>query len=222
MSRAGRSLREIAQQTSASAAIVLTVVTSLIAPVVSTSCRGGDDASKRAASLELLGQVPSFSLTDQSGKPFGDGDLVGKVVIANFVFTRCPTVCPVFTRKFRALIESLDDVEPMLFVSISVDPTHDTSEVLEAYAAKHDADPSRWKFLTGDPEAIKATAEDGLKLAMERSGTLPDGTPDIVHATHFVLIDQQGRIRGYYDSDEKERRTAIAADARALAASASK
>ena len=194
--------------------VALAVATTTIG---SGGCGSKDDDRKRVRALEILGQAPSFSLTDQTGTPFTAADLLGKVTIINFIFTRCPTVCPIFTRRFQRIVHSLDHVKPIQFVSISVDPAHDTSKVLADYAAKHNADPARWKFLTGDPEAIRLTAENGLKLVLERSGTLADGTPDIVHDTHFVLIDKQGNIRGYYDSGEKTRREALLLDAKALA-----
>ena len=179
-------------------------------------CGRGEDDSKRAASLEVYGHLPQFALTDQSGKTFGSEQLAGQVAIINFIFTRCPTVCPTFSLKFLGIQKSLGDA-PIQYVSISVDPTHDTPEVLAKYAADLGAT-ARWKFLTGDPELITKTAETGLKLALERRGRLEDGTPDIVHASHFVLVDSQGRLRGYYDSDVKDRRQALAQDARALAA----
>ncbi len=192
----------------------LAVATTIVG---SGGCGSKDDDGKRIRALEFLGQAPSFSLIDQTATRFTTADLLGKVTIINFIFTRCPTVCPIFTRRFQRIIHSLDNVKPIQFVSISVDPEHDTSTVLADYANEHNADPARWKFLTGDPEAIRLTAEKGLKLVLERSGTLADGTPDIVHATHFVLIDKQGNIRGYYDSGEKARREALILDAKALA-----
>lgn len=178
-----------------------------------------DTAAERAASLEVLGEIPDFALTDHTGAALTRADLAGDVVVANFIFTRCPTVCPVFTMKMQRLTERLVDARGLRFVSFSVDPEHDTPAVLAAYAAEHGADPSRWRFVTGDPEALRATVEDGLKMAMERRGQLPGGAPDIVHATHFVLLDRQGRIRGYYDSSVRERIDALIADARALAGS---
>lgn len=184
-------------------------------------CKDRDAAAARAKKLDVLGEIPDFALTDQTGKPFARADLEGKVVIANFIFTRCPTVCPVFTARMQRLTERLADSKGLLFVSFSVDPEYDTPEVLARYAKKRDIDGRRWKFLTGDPAAIKRTSEEGLKLVLQRRGTLPDGTPDIVHDPHFVLLDRRGRIRGYYNSTDRDRLDALIADARALAAGGS-
>lgn len=180
-----------------------------------TACQSRADA-RRIEALEVYGQIPDFSLTDQRGAAISRGDLAGHVVIANFIFTRCPTVCPVFTMKTQRLVERLEDAADLTFVSFSVDPGHDTPKVLAAYAAERGLDTRRWHLLTGDPEAIKATVEDGLKMALDRRGVLADGTPDIVHATHWVLLDRTGQIRGYYDSTARERIDALIADAAAL------
>lgn len=153
----------------------------------------------------VLGQVPHFTLADQTGLPFGAAQLRGKVWIANFIFTRCPTVCPVFTQKMadlqRRVTPALPDVH---LVSFSVDPEHDTPERLFEYAKRYRASPRMWSFLTGLPEDVRLVVRDGLKISMEQEGLVGD-VPDIIHGTHFVLIDRQMRIRGYYDSDDPAR-----------------
>lgn len=157
------------------------------------------------AKLPILGELPAFSLTDQHGRTFGTEQLAGKVWIANFIFTRCPTVCPVFTRTLAGVQDRMRHVAPAIrLVSFSVDPDHDTPEVLAEYARKHRASPRMWTFLTGAPEDIRRTVRDGLKVALEDQGMVGD-VPDILHGTHFVLVDQRSRIRGYYASDDPER-----------------
>ena len=151
---------------------------------------------------EVYGELPAFELTDQMGRRFGSRELEGRVWIANFIFTRCPTVCPVFTEKMSKLQHRVKNATPALhLVSFSVDPEHDTPEVLFAYARKHKASERMWSFLTGAPETVRATVRDGLKIAWEDQGIIGD-VPDILHGTHFVLVDQRARIRGYYDSDD--------------------
>jgi protein SCO1/2 len=98
-----------------------------------------------------------------------------------------------------------------------VDPEHDTPAVLAAFAARYRADPARWKFLTGPPAAVRAAVEQGFRIAVERGAALADGAPNIVHGTHFVLLDRELRIRGYYDSDDAARLDQLAADAARLA-----
>ncbi len=189
---------------------VLAAALAALAP----GCKGAEDD---AAELEVLGTVPDFAFTDQTGAPVRSADLRGHVHIAHFIFTRCPTVCPTTTLKMQRLGERLAGQDAIRFLSFSVDPEHDTPPVLAAFAARFKADPARWKFLTGPPAAVKAAAEKGFRIAVDRGAALADGTPNIVHGTHFVLLDRQLRIRGYYDSDEAARLDQLAADAAALA-----
>ncbi len=87
---------------------------------------------------------------------------------------------------------------PVRFVSFSVDPKHDTPEVLRAYGEKYDQDPARWTFLTGELGAVMKAVEEGFRIGVTGADD-PDATPfDIVHGEHFVLIDRKGTIRGYY------------------------
>ncbi|MBT8494478.1 MAG: SCO family protein [Deltaproteobacteria bacterium] len=168
-------------------------------------------------SLEVYGKLPAFELVDQKNRKVANQDLAGKVVIANFIFTRCPTICPTFSMKMQRVAKRLADEDGITFVSFSVDPEYDSPEVLAEFAAKFKADPERWRFLTGDPETIKRTVTDGLAIAIEKRGELASGAPDIVHGTHFVLIDGDGLLRGYYNSDTRERIDELVRDARGLA-----
>ena len=152
--------------------------------------------------LPILGTVPSFQLEDQFGKPFGSADLDGKVWAASFFFTRCPTVCPRLmetTRKVQRRSRNLG--EAFQVVSFSVDPAHDSPDVLKAYADRWQVRHQFWSLLTGSAEEVKRTVVGGLRIAMDdvADGADPAG---VLHGTHFVLVDGHGRIRGYYDSTE--------------------
>lgn len=153
-----------------------------------------------------FGQVPAFSLLDQKGRTVTDRELRGTPWVANFVFTRCPSVCPMLTAKFKALQDKVDPNDDVSFVSFSVDPEHDTPEVLAAYADKFGADPARWRFLTGPMATIEKTVVKGFKMHI--GDPQPHkGDPsliDIMHGEHFVLVDRDGIIRGYYRTDAKE------------------
>ncbi len=190
---------------------------SVLAAALVALLPGCKAADGDAAELDVLGTVPDFAFTDQTGAPVRSTDLRRHVHIANFIFTRCPTVCPTTSLKMQRLGERLAGQDAIRFLSFSVDPEHDTPPVLAAFAARFRADPARWKFLTGPPAALKAAAEQGFRIAVDRGAALADGTPNITHGTHFVLLDRQLRIRGYYDSDEAARLDQLAADAAALA-----
>jgi protein SCO1/2 len=161
-------------------------------------------ASSRNAEQGEFGQVPTFSFTDQTGKTVTNADLRGKVWVANFVFTRCPSVCPMLTAKFQAFQGKLGKLPGVRFVSISVDPSYDTPQVLAEYAARFSADATRWQFLTGPLAEIEKTVVSGFKVHMgkpETSATNPT-LIEIMHGEHFVLVDRAGVIRGYYRSDQ--------------------
>lgn len=178
----------------------------------------------RAPELPVLGEVPSLALTDQAGRPFTRASLEGRVTIANFIFTSCPTICPVLTGKMRGLVERTQGAS-LGFVSFSVDPDNDTPAVLAAYGQKHGADFARWSFVTGPREALEKAVVDGFKVGIDRTrraggggeggGAEPD-VWDIVHGEHFVLVDAAGRIRGYYRA-EPATMDALVRDATGLA-----
>jgi protein SCO1/2 len=153
----------------------------------------------------VLLPAPRFVLTDQAGQGFDStARLGGHVWVANFIFTRCPDVCPAFTAKMAMVQEKTASLKsPPRLVSFSVDPGHDTPAILAAYAAQHGARAERWSFLTGDTAAVKAAVEGGLKIVM---GDLVEknGLPNIAHGQHFVLVDPRGQIRGYYDMNDAD------------------
>lgn len=146
--------------------------------------------------------LPAFSLIDQRGQPFGLADLRGKIWVADFVFTSCPTVCPKLTRKMREIqhrARNLGDVFHL--VTFSVDPENDTPPVLAAYAAEYKADTRRWTFLTGPLDAVEPTVIKGFKIAMGKED-VGQGMFSIFHGEKLVLVDCDGFIRGYYDADD--------------------
>jgi protein SCO1/2 len=173
---------------------------------------------QKAPEPPRLSTLPDFALTSQSGKSFGSAELRGKPWIGAFFFTRCPTVCPVITRRMRSLqLEAQKKQLDLRFVSISVDPENDTPEVLRRYAESSQADSSSWAFLTGDFELIKRTALDGFKLAVE--GRADAAAPDfgILHGSHLVLVDGALQIRGYYRSSDDAEMARLLVDAERLA-----
>jgi protein SCO1/2 len=169
--------------------------------------------------LPVLGTLPAFELVDQDGGPTGSGQLRGFVWLASFIFTRCPTICPAITATMSRIQHRARGIEHgFRLVSFSVDPQYDTPARLAAYARQHRASPRLWKFVTGPPETIQSTVVDGLKIAMgdvEEEQAEQDFA-SIMHGTHFVLVDQQHRIRGYYDSSATDVVDRVLADAARL------
>jgi protein SCO1 len=162
----------------------------------------------------VLWQLPAFSLVNRDGRPVTLKDLEGAPWIADFIFTRCPASCPLMTARMARLERELPRDLNVRLVSITVDPEHDTPQVLQRYAASFDA-PSRWLFLTGDDPQIYRLSKEGFKLAIDPS---PEGTAEpILHSTRFVLVDGQGNVRGVYDGFDEDSMKKLRADLEAVA-----
>ena len=114
-----------------------------------------------------LGPVPDFALLDQNGKTVRRDDLQGKVWVASFFFTCCVDTCPTLTHNMARLQNRLADCPEVRLVSISVLPKHDTPKELNAYARKHEANPERWLFLTGDEKNVYQLVKKGFLQAAE-------------------------------------------------------
>jgi protein SCO1/2 len=150
----------------------------------------------------ILWELPAYSLAAADRPAFGSAELEGKVYVASFFFTRCAAICPRLTQAMGELTRRYDraGIAEIQLVSITVDPSHDTPEVLGSYAREHGVDSSRWKLLTGDPERIRALIVNGFKAPMgEASST--EGLVDIAHSGKLFLVDGRGAVRGHYDSD---------------------
>ncbi|WP_223640965.1 SCO family protein [Corallococcus sp. EGB] len=159
-----------------------------------------------AENLPLYGPLPRFELTAQTGQPFSDADMRGHLYVADFFFTRCPTVCPLLTETMlkvqrQAREQGLD----LRFASFSVDPRHDTPERLTAYARDHHIDTSNWTLLTGPLDQVETTVLEGFRVMMGRDADAgEDDFFSVFHGEHFVLVDARGQLRGYYRVTEGE------------------
>ena len=158
--------------------------------------------------LPVLGTVPEFSLLASTGRPLSRHDLAGSVWIADFIFTRCGSICPILTAqmaKIQAALARAGDTSIRL-VSFSVDPTYDTPEVLQEYATRFHADPNRWTFVTGQRNTLYSLIGAGFHLAVadRPEGKDTDGGGLITHGDSFVLVDAKLNIRGYYHGTDAE------------------
>lgn len=170
-----------------------------------------------ASTLPQLSTVGTFWLTDQDGRSFSEQSLDGKVWVAAFMFTRCPTICPEMMRRMRYLQEQAAARQlPLHFLSFSVDPENDTPEVLRRFAAQYQVDTRSWSFLTGDNAVVRSAAEQGFKIGVSGSATPGAEHLGITHGTHLVLLDGARTIRGYYQSSEPAKLQQLLDDAAAL------
>ncbi len=158
--------------------------------------------------------VPDFALTERSGRTVTRADVLGKIWLAGFVFTRCTGPCPELSLRMRSIQQALKDFPPdVKLVTFTLDPTNDTPPVLREYADRFHADPERWWFLTGADEAgmHRLIREGFLQTVIPANAT-----EALTHSTYFVLLDRQGRVRGVYDGPDAKSKTRIIADIEAL------
>jgi len=165
----------------------------------------------------VLGEVPPFTLTDQTGAAFSDTDLNGIPWIATFVYSTCPGPCPRVIAKIQAVDRQLSYDPRIRLVSVTVDPAADTPEVLAIYGRSRNIDPVRWKLLTGEPDTVFALVRGGFKLGVERDDTASPEVGPVVHSLMAVLVDGRRQVRGYYDTNDADAMDRLVADARALA-----
>ncbi len=166
----------------------------------------GHDHDTIVADDSIYGVVPPFELIDQNGEAFSSESLRGKVWAVGFIFTRCPSICPVLTALMKEVETSSAALgQEFQLVSFSVDPTYDTPAVLKDYAGKHGANLDRWTFLTGDPGAVEKTVVEGLKISMGRSDVAQEivDVDAVFHGTKALLIDKEMQIRGYYSLEDR-------------------
>jgi protein SCO1/2/putative membrane protein len=144
----------------------------------------------------------AFELIERSGRTITEFDLVDRVWIASFIFTRCPLSCPRISSVMKSLQEKLKGSR-VLLVSVSVDPDHDTPPVLDAYARGFGAEPDRWWFLTGSRPLIYELIERRFKLSvMVNPAPDPEGNDEaIAHSDRLALVDR-GRVVGLFDSKD--------------------
>lgn len=144
--------------------------------------------------------IPRFAFTNLDGREFSHRDVAGKVCIVDYFFTHCPTICPIMSSQMARLQAQIGErgltTEEIVLLSHTVDPKRDNPERLLAYAELIGADTVGWKFLTGQEEDLYDLARNGYFLTALPSDTAAGG---FFHSDTFTLVDQAGRIRGYYD-----------------------
>jgi protein SCO1/2 len=152
--------------------------------------------------------IPSFSLTDETGKAFDSNSLKGKIYVASFFFTRCTTICPKITTQLSRVQDTFHQDPEVQLLSISVDPKFDEPEKLAAYSKRFDANKGQWYFLTGEKKVIYPLVLKGFHVPLADASeydlaiTKPDET--FIHSERLVLVDKEGIIRGFYDGTDKK------------------
>ena len=141
--------------------------------------------------------VPAFKFVNQDGDTITDKSYEGKIVVANYFFTTCKSICPKMATELQRVQEGFAYTNGLVqLLSHTVDPENDSVPVLKAYANEVHADTKMWNFVTGDKKQLYDIARNGyLVNAMEGDG----GPDDFIHSELFVLVDKEKHIRGVYD-----------------------
>jgi protein SCO1/2 len=140
--------------------------------------------------------IPDFTFINQNGEVVTQADYKNKIYVADFFFATCPTICPKMATHMFELQKHFYDRPDFKLLSHTVNPEHDSVEVLKAYAEKVHALDSVWNFVTGDKEDIYNIAFEGYFVNALRDTLAPGG---FLHSEYLILIDKKGRIRGIFD-----------------------
>ena len=146
-------------------------------------------------------RISDFTLINQNGEAITKEDFEGKIYVADFFFTRCQTICPIMAVNMKDLQEEFKNDPDLKFLSHSVTPVMDSVPVLRAYADKNEAIDGKWEITTGDKRHIYELARKSYFAVLDEGD---GGDQDFIHTEQFILVDQKGQIRGFYDGTEKE------------------
>lgn len=167
--------------------------------------------------LPAYGQVPAFEFQDQNGRTFSSSVLSNQIWVAGFIFTRCKGPCPMISAEMAELKKRLHYSSRFSLVSFTVDPEHDTPQVLSEYARSFQRDGKPvWYFLTGAKEKIYELATKTFMQTAAEDSSEKEMNARFMHGTRIALVDGEGKIRGFYDSQEKNIVDNLERDIRAI------
>ena len=186
----------------------------LLTAVLFSSCTQTADrvAVKRVVDGKIVEvdsayQVPAFRFRNQMGDTITQENMVGKIVVADFFFINCPSICPRMKAQMLRVYEQYRTRKDFLILSHTIDPKRDTVEAMRAYAQKLGVGDG-WYFLTGNKDSLFAVADKYL-ISAEEDPASPGG---FAHSGNFILVDKEGKIRGYYDGTDETATTKLIKD----------
>jgi protein SCO1/2 len=154
-------------------------------------------------------KIAPFSMTNQNGNRITERDYLGKIYVADFFFTTCPSICPMMTANMGQLQNEFLQDPLVKFLSYSVTPQIDSVAQLKKYALEKGVVDSKWNLVTGDKKEIYTLARKSY-LAVKEDGDA--GPYDMIHTENFILVDPEQRIRGFYDGTDLEAMQSLIAD----------
>lgn len=164
-----------------------------------------------AAGDPVYHRIPDFSFVNQDADTLTQEDVAGKVYVADFFFSTCPTICPLMKTQMLRIHEKYKENNSLLILSHSINPRYDTPEVLKRYKEKLGVTSAQWQFLTGTQTDIYKLAQNSyLTSALEDSSAVDEG--GFIHSGAFVLIDKDRHIRAIYDGTKEKEVDKLMAD----------
>lgn len=162
-------------------------------------------------------KVGNFSFQNQDNKTITENDVKGKIYVAEYFFTTCRSICPIMNRQMQRVQKAIKGNTNIKILSFTVDPSVDTVAQMKSYATSHNYVEGQWHFLTGKKQDLYALARKSFfVLKPAEAQNLGDAGSDFIHTNNFVLVDGQGRIRGYYDGTNPKEVTTLIADIKRL------
>ncbi len=159
--------------------------------------------------------IPAFKFLNQYGNSAGSKDLEGKIYVADFFFTSCPSICPIMQRNMLNVYNEFKNTPDFKIISFTIDPKHDTVPVLKNYADKLGISGNSWWLLLGDRDSVYNLAAKSYLVAVSEDSTVAGG---YMHQGYFVLIDKQKRVRGSYDGTDMKQVNQLIDDIKTLQA----
>ena len=159
--------------------------------------------------------IPAFKFVNQFGDSVGSKNLDGKIYVADFFFTSCPSICPGMQRNMLSVYNAFKDTADVKIISFTIDPKHDTTAVLKKYADKLGVSGNSWWFLNGDRDKVYSLAAKNYLVAVNPDSTVAGG---YVHQGYFVLVDKAKHVRGSYDGTDPKQVDQLIADIKTLKA----
>jgi len=181
----------------------------IVSALVWVSALAGLSGCSPLHKLPAYGQIQDFELVSQTGQTITLANLKGKVWIADTIYTTCPGPCPMMSSRLSSVAREVARLSNVRLVSLTVDPSHDTPDVLLDYSQRYHATPDRWLFLTGRQQMLNLVSENGLRLSPV------DGS--LERNIQFALVDANATVRGYYNAFDSARLKDLVTDTRQLA-----
>jgi protein SCO1/2 len=161
-------------------------------------------------------KIDSFAFVNQDSMVVTNDTFKDKIYVADFFFTSCPTICPIMKQQMLRIYDQYKDEERLAILSHSIDPEYDTVGLLNDYANRLGVSSDTWHFVTGDKDEIYDLAETSYMVVANEDENAPGG---FIHSGAFLLVDQQGQIRGVYDGTLEEQVDLLIKDISRLLAS---